>query len=82
MRRHANAQNDHRCIVELAPHVGVPGRPPPERWRKLVHEKVTQIDRLIADARTVNRLLLDTLDQKCPKLVERERALRDGRSGS
>ncbi len=61
---------------------GVPGRPPPERWRKLAHEKVTQIDQLIADATTVHRMLLATLDQKCPKLVERERLLREGRSGS
>jgi MerR family transcriptional regulator, redox-sensitive transcriptional activator SoxR len=61
---------------------GVPGRPPPERWRKLAHEKVTQIDQLIANARVVHRLLLDTLDQKCPKLVERGRALDDGRPGS
>jgi MerR family transcriptional regulator, redox-sensitive transcriptional activator SoxR len=61
---------------------GVPGRPPPERWRKLAHEKVTQIDQLIADATTVHRMLLATLDQECPKLVERARLLREGRTGS
>jgi MerR family redox-sensitive transcriptional activator SoxR len=54
---------------------GVPGRPPPERWRKLAHEKLTQVDRLISDASAVRQLLLDTLDRKCPKLVERGRAI-------
>jgi MerR family redox-sensitive transcriptional activator SoxR len=61
---------------------GVPGRPPPERWRKLAHEKATQIDQLIANAKIVHRMLLDTLDQKCPKLVERGRSLDNGRPGS
>ena len=61
---------------------GVPGRPPPERWRKLAHEKATQIDQLIANAKIVHRMLLDTLDQKCPKLVERGQSLDSGRPGS
>jgi MerR family redox-sensitive transcriptional activator SoxR len=46
-------------------------RPPPERWRNLAHEKVAQVDQLIAEASVVRQLLLGTLDQKCPKLVER-----------
>lgn len=50
-------------------------RPPPERWRKLAHEKVAQVDQLIAEASVVRQLLLETLDQKCPKLVERGRSL-------
>jgi len=50
---------------------GAPGRPPPERWRGLAHEKLTQLDQLIAEASAVRKTLLDTLDQKCPKLVER-----------
>jgi len=54
---------------------GVLGRPPPERWRKLAHEKLREIDRLIAEASVVRKLLLDTLDQKCPKLVERGNAV-------
>jgi MerR family redox-sensitive transcriptional activator SoxR len=54
---------------------GASGRPPPERWRKLAHEKLTQVDRLIEEAAAVRQLLLDTLDRKCPKLVERGRAI-------
>jgi len=93
-RRYDGAILERLAIVQFAKRVGfsiaemkilldgVPGRPPPERWRKLAHEKVTQIDQLIADATTVHRMLLATLDQKCPKLVERERLLREGRSGS
>src|SRR5215468_7082913 len=54
---------------------GAPGRPPPERWRKLAHEKLAQVDRLIGEASAVRQLLLDTLDRKCPKLVERGRAI-------
>ncbi len=52
-----------------------PGRPPPERWRNLAHKKMMEIDRLIAEATVVRKLLLDTLDQKCPKLVERGNAV-------
>ena len=93
-RRYDGAILERLAIVQFAKRVGfsiaemkilldgVPGRPPPERWRKLAHEKVTQIDQFIADATTVHRILLATLDQKCPKLVERERLLREGRSGS
>src|SRR5215471_4553158 len=40
---------------------GATGRPPPERWRKLAHDKLAQVDRLIADASAVRQLLLDTL---------------------
>jgi MerR family redox-sensitive transcriptional activator SoxR len=54
---------------------GSPARPPPERWRKLAHEKMMEIDRLIAEASVVRKLLLDTLDQRCPKLVERGNAV-------
>jgi len=54
---------------------GSPGRPPPEKWRRLAHDKVAEVDQLIAQASTVRRLLLDTLDQKCPKLVERGASL-------
>jgi MerR family redox-sensitive transcriptional activator SoxR len=68
-------------IIELKTLLGgAIGRPPPERWRKLAHEKTTQIEQLIADATAVRRMLLDTLDQKCPKLVERGRALDHGRA--
>jgi DNA-binding transcriptional MerR regulator len=57
---------------------GAPGRPPPERWRNFAHQKVTQVDELIAEASSVRQMLLATLDQKCPKLVERGRSLDNG----
>jgi MerR family redox-sensitive transcriptional activator SoxR len=53
-----------------------PRRPPPERWRELAHEKLTQLDQLITEASAVRQTLLETLDQKCPKLVERGQSLR------
>jgi len=58
---------------------GAPGRPQPERWRKLAHEKIADLDRLVAEASAVRQMLVGTLDQKCPKLVERGRALADAR---
>jgi MerR family transcriptional regulator, redox-sensitive transcriptional activator SoxR len=58
---------------------GAPGRPQPERWRKLAHEKIADLDRLVVEASAVREMLLGTLDQKCPKLVERGRALADAR---
>jgi DNA-binding transcriptional MerR regulator len=54
---------------------GSPGRPPPEMWRNLAHAKLAELDRLIAEAASVRRMLLETLDQKCPKLVERGASL-------
>lgn len=54
---------------------GSPGRPPPDRWRSLAHAKLAEVDRFIADAASVRRMLLETLDRKCPKLVERGAAL-------
>jgi MerR family redox-sensitive transcriptional activator SoxR len=93
-RRYDRAILERLAIVQFAKRVGfsiaemkclldgVPGRPPPERWRKLAHEKAAQIDQLIADATIVQRMLLETLDRKCPKLVERGRSLQDGRAGS
>jgi MerR family redox-sensitive transcriptional activator SoxR len=57
---------------------GAAVRPPPERWRNLAHEKVAQVDQLIAEASVVRQLLLETLDQKCPKLVERGLSLDRG----
>src|SRR5215467_4041663 len=50
---------------------GSPDRPPPERWRRVAEEKVTQIDDLITEAIAVRALLQATLRQKCPHLVER-----------
>jgi hypothetical protein len=54
---------------------GVDGRPPPERWRKLAADKVAQVDAFVVQARTIRKLLSETLDFQCPKLVERGRAL-------
>src|SRR6266700_4788044 len=48
----------------------VPGRPPPERWRRLAKERLVKVDALIVEANTVRELLQMTLDHKCPKLVE------------
>src|SRR5215813_10932394 len=50
---------------------GSPGRPPPQRWRRIAEQKVGQVDTLITEAIAVRALLQATLDQKCPKLVER-----------
>ena len=73
---------DRLAIVRLGQHVGlriaeinwllndVPGRPPPERWRKLAKERLRQVDALIADVQAIRALLQMTLDRKCPKLVE------------
>jgi hypothetical protein len=46
-----------------------------ERWRKLAAEKVAQVDAFVVQARTIRKLLSETLDFQCPKLVERGRAL-------
>jgi len=54
---------------------GVEGRPPTERWRKLAAEKVAQVDAFVAQARMIRKMLSETLDFQCPKLVERGRAL-------
>jgi MerR family redox-sensitive transcriptional activator SoxR len=73
---------DRLAIVRLGQHVGlriaeikwllndVPGRPPPERWRKLATDRLIQVDALIAEAKAIRELLQMTLDRKCPKLVE------------
>jgi MerR family redox-sensitive transcriptional activator SoxR len=70
------------AIVRLGQHVGlriaeikwllndVPGRPPPERWRKLARDRLVQVDALIAEAKAIRELLQMTLDRKCPRLVE------------
>jgi MerR family redox-sensitive transcriptional activator SoxR len=71
------------AIVRFAQYVGlrlteikwllneVPGRPPPERWRKLAKDRLKQVDSLIADAQAIRVLLQMTLDRECPRLVER-----------
>ncbi len=54
---------------------GESGRPPPQRWRHIAEKKVEQVDTLITEAIAVRALLQATLQQKCPKLVERGLAL-------
>jgi MerR family redox-sensitive transcriptional activator SoxR len=73
---------DRLAIVRLGQYVGlriteikwllndVPGRPPPERWRELARDRLIQVNALIAEAKSIRRLLQMTLDHKCPKLVE------------
>ena len=60
---------------------GVEGRPPTERWRKLAAEKVAQVDEFVSRAGSIRKLLSETLDFQCPKLVERGRALLSVKAG-
>ena len=60
---------------------GTPGRPPPQRWRHIAEGKVEQVDTLITEAIAVRALLQKTLQQKCPKLVERGLALAHAAQG-
>jgi MerR family redox-sensitive transcriptional activator SoxR len=81
-RRYDPGILERLAIVRLAQHVGlriaeikwllndVPGRPPPERWRKLASDRLTKVDALIAEATAIKALLQMTLEHKCPKLVE------------
>jgi hypothetical protein len=50
---------------------GIDGRPPPQRWRNLATQKRAEVDDIIAQAIAIRKLLDNTLEQKCPKLVER-----------
>ena len=80
------------AIVRFAKHVGfsmvetkllldgIQDRPPPERWRELAREKAARVDEVIAHAKAVRKLLQETLDHKCPKLVERGDALSSGQA--
>ena len=73
---------DRLAIVRLGQYVGlriieikwllndVPRRPPPERWRELARDRLIQVNALIAEAKSIRRLLQMTLDHKCPKLIE------------
>jgi MerR family redox-sensitive transcriptional activator SoxR len=86
-RRYDERVLERLAMVRFAKHVGftiveakllldgVEGRPPTERWKKLAREKAAQVDEFIAQAGAVRKMLQETLDHKCPKLVERGRAL-------
>jgi len=89
-RRYDERVLERLAMVRFAKHVGftiveakllldgVEGRPPTERWKKLAREKAAQVDKFIAQAGTVRKMLQETLDHKCPMLVERGRALPSG----
>jgi len=86
-RRYDRSILERLAIVRLGQHVGlqiaeikwllndVPGRSPPERWRKLANERLSQVDSLIREANAIRDLLQMTLDHKCPKLVEHGKSL-------
>jgi DNA-binding transcriptional MerR regulator len=86
-RRYDDRVLERLAMVRFAKHVGfsiaeikvllsgVEGRPPTERWRKLAAEKVAQVDAFVAQARKIRKMLSETLDFQCPRLVERGRAL-------
>jgi MerR family redox-sensitive transcriptional activator SoxR len=81
-RRYDTHILDRLAIVRFARYVGlrlseikwllndVPGRPPPQRWRKLAKDRLSEVDALIADAQAIKGLLQMTLDGRCPRLVE------------
>jgi MerR family transcriptional regulator, redox-sensitive transcriptional activator SoxR len=82
-RRYDDQVLQRLAIVRFARHVGFSvaeikqlleggqRRPPSERWRKMAMRKITQVDEIIAQANAVRKMLQETLDHKCPKLVER-----------
>jgi MerR family transcriptional regulator, redox-sensitive transcriptional activator SoxR len=92
-RQYDNRVIERLAMVRFAKHVGfsvaeikvllggVEGRPPTERWRKLAAEKVAQVDEFVSRAGSIRKLLSETLDFQCPKLVERGRALLSTKAG-
>jgi MerR family redox-sensitive transcriptional activator SoxR len=92
-RQYDNRVIERLAMVRFAKHVGfsvaeikvllggVEGRPPTERWRKLAAEKVAQVDEFVSRAGSIRKLLSETLDFQCPKLVERGRALLSPKAG-
>jgi len=82
-RRYDRQVLERLAIIRFAKHVGfkvieikqlldgVDRRPPPHRWRNLARQKRAEVDDIIARAIAIRKLLDNTLDQKCPKLVER-----------
>ena len=86
-RQYGDDVLERLAVVRFAKHVGfsiaeikllldgVHGRPPTERWRRLARAKAAQVDEFIAHARIVRKMLQETLDHQCPKLVERGIAL-------
>jgi DNA-binding transcriptional MerR regulator len=50
-------------------------RPAPNRWRRMAHAKIGDLDAAVSHASLLKRMLLETLSDKCPKLVERGSAM-------
>jgi len=86
-RRYDEGALKRLAIVQFAKHVGfslaaiaqlLKGsslRPPPERWGRMAHEKMAELDAVIEHAGIVKHLLQETLSDTCPKLAERAAAL-------
>ena len=82
-RRYDDQVLQHLAIVRFAKYVGFSvaeikqlleggrRRPPSDRWQKMAMLKITQMDEIIDQANTVRKMLQETLDHKCPKLIER-----------
>ena len=93
-RRYSPQILERLAVVRFAQFVGlrlseikwllndVPGRPPPERWRRLAQQRLTQLDALMLEVGNIRKLLQMTLDHKCPKLVEHASRLPEGRQHS
>ncbi len=86
-RRYAARALERLAIIRFAKYVGFgiaeirrlldgfEGRPPPQRWRQMALRQLEQVDLMIAQANTVRGMLNNSLDHKCPHLVERGEAL-------
>lgn len=82
-RRYDRQVLERLAIIRFAKHVGfkmveikrlldgIDGRPPPQRWHDLAKQKLAEVDDIIARAIAIRKLLDNTLQQRCPKLVER-----------
>jgi MerR family redox-sensitive transcriptional activator SoxR len=57
--------------------VGTSVRPPTDRWRRMAHAKLHDLEAAIQHAIVLKQLLAETIGQTCPKLVERGTALRN-----
>jgi MerR family redox-sensitive transcriptional activator SoxR len=90
-RRYDHTALHRLAIVRFATHVGFSlpkiqqllagpaTRPPTERWRRMAHDRLASIDATLHHAQAIKQLLLGTLTQTCPKLVEHGVALDSNR---
>lgn len=82
-RRYDATAVQRLAIIRFAKHVGFSlpeiqrllagpaTRPPTERWRQMAHQRLEAINASLEHAHAIKSLLLGTLSQTCPKLVER-----------